>query len=268
MPSSSVRSFTNPDDYATALRQGTIGLTVTERGRFRAKLCQINFHHLWMQRLSEELARTSHVDGTGGRTIIVFRTQPGPAMIRNGTEVTPDAIARLSGGKSYYHHTTGPFAYGGMSLPLEKMVSIGESMAGRDLTPPKDDLTVIPSAEAMERLQRVHATAGALAEDAPSVLAHPEAARGIEQALIQATVECMQGEPPQTDRSAARHHAAIMRRFHSVIEEHIDRPLYIPELCTAVGATASRLLRGASRDGTEAVSPTPSYEHGSAGTAP
>jgi AraC-like DNA-binding protein len=33
-----------------------------------------------------------------------------------------------------------------------------------------------------------------------------------------------------------------MRRFHRVIEVNIDRPLYIPELCTAVGAS-ERTLR-------------------------
>lgn len=41
------------------------------------------------------------------------------------------------------------------------------------------------------KLQRLHAAAGQLAEDAPAVIAHPEAARGLEQALIGAMVECL-----------------------------------------------------------------------------
>jgi len=54
-----------------------------------------------------------------------------------------------------------------MSLPLEIIVPLGATMAGRDLTPPKDDLTTIPRAEAMARVLRLHEAAGHLAEHAP-----------------------------------------------------------------------------------------------------
>ena len=37
MPSSAVHTFTDPDDYAAAIRQGTYELTVTQRGDFTAK---------------------------------------------------------------------------------------------------------------------------------------------------------------------------------------------------------------------------------------
>ena len=66
MPSSTVRAFSDPDDYAAAIRQGTLELTVTERGCLRAKLTRIDLHRLWMQRLSENLSRIYHVDGLGG----------------------------------------------------------------------------------------------------------------------------------------------------------------------------------------------------------
>src|ERR1051325_7101822 len=40
--SSSVRSFTEPDEYAASVRQGTYNLTVTEPGNFEAKLWRID----------------------------------------------------------------------------------------------------------------------------------------------------------------------------------------------------------------------------------
>jgi len=60
--------------------------------------------------------------------------------------------------------------------------------------------------------------------------------------LTEAMVECMSSGETREDRSALRHHAAIMRRFHRAIEEHVDQPLYIPDLCTKIGAT-ERTLR-------------------------
>lgn len=53
MPSSAVRAFTDPDEYAASIRQGTVDLTVTERGHFAAKITRIDLHRLWMQRFSE-----------------------------------------------------------------------------------------------------------------------------------------------------------------------------------------------------------------------
>ena len=101
------------------------------------------------------------------------------------------------------------------------MVAVGETMAGIDLRPPSHPLVLTPSPLAVARLQRLHQTAGVLAEDVPAILAHPEAARGLEQALIEAMIECLGGGEVHEDRAAQRQHAAIMRRFHRVVEEHL-----------------------------------------------
>ena len=61
MPSSAVKTFSEPDEYTAAIRQGTYQLTITQRGIFKAKLSRIDLHRLWMQSFSEKLARTSHV---------------------------------------------------------------------------------------------------------------------------------------------------------------------------------------------------------------
>ena len=44
MPSSAVRTFTDPEDYAAAIRQGTYELTVTQCGDFTARLTRIDLH--------------------------------------------------------------------------------------------------------------------------------------------------------------------------------------------------------------------------------
>jgi transcriptional regulator GlxA family with amidase domain len=54
-------------------------------------------------------------------------------------------------------------------------------------------------------------------------------------------MECLGGSEVNEDRAALRRHAAIMRRFHRVIEEHLDQPLYITEICKEVGASTRTL---------------------------
>lgn len=242
MSSSSVRTYTDPDEYAAALQQGPVELTVKRRGEFTAKLCTIELRQLAMQRLSEALARTTHVDSRSDRAFIAFRTHTGPPVVRNGVELSTDSLARLRPGQSYYQYTSGTTSHAGMSLPLDEMDALCATVAGCDPTPASDDVTVTPLPAAMERLQRLSQAAGALAEDAPAVLAQPEAAHGLEQAIIDAMLHCLASGGRQEDRAATRQHAAVMRRFYRAIEESDGQPLYVPELCKEVGAS-ERTLR-------------------------
>ena len=157
MPSSAVRTFTDPDEYAAAIRQGTYELTVTERGDFTAKLTRIDLHRLWMQRFSDNLSRISHIAGWGGRAVIAFRTQPGPSLLSSGVEMQPTNIVRYSEGHSYYRQSLGLASYGSMSLPVEEIAIVAEAMAAFDLRPPRDAMLVTPPPAGMARLQRLHA---------------------------------------------------------------------------------------------------------------
>jgi transcriptional regulator GlxA family with amidase domain len=129
-----------------------------------------------------------------------------------------------------------------MSLPVEEMVSVGAAIGDVDLTPPKDPTLVAPSPAAMARLQRLHAAAGDLAEKAPEIIAHPEAARGLEQALIEALVGCLAHGESRENSPAQGQHAIVMRRFRNVVEENPEEPLYIPDICRAI-RVSERTLR-------------------------
>jgi AraC-like DNA-binding protein len=242
MPSSTVRTFVDPDDYAGAIRATTAEVTVTGRGHFAAKLVRIDLHRLWMQRFSDNLPRILHSAATPGRTFITFHTQPGPSLLWEGIELRPTSITRHSEGQNSFQRSSGSACFGAMSLPVEEMVSVGAAVAGCDLTPARDMLFVTAPPSAMAKLQRLHAAAGYLAENAPEIIAHPEAARGLEQALIEAMVGCLGEREVREDRSALRHHATILRRFRRAVEENPDQALYIPDLCKAI-AVSDRTLR-------------------------
>jgi AraC-like DNA-binding protein len=243
MPSSAVRAFSDPDDYATSIRGSNVETTITSRGAFAAKIVTVIFRRLWVQGCSTNLPRVTHCSAVSDRAKITFRTKPGPSMLRNGVEMGPSNVIRRGLDESYHRRSEGAAVYGAMSLPIEDMVSIGEAMVGCDLTPPTTDaLSVTPPASAMARLQHLQAATEHLAEYAPTVIAVPEAARGLEQALIEAMVACLGPGEVTEDRAALRQHTMIMRRFRRAVEEKPDQALFIPELCKAI-AVSERTLR-------------------------
>jgi AraC-like DNA-binding protein len=149
-------------------------------------------------------------------------------------EMQPTNIVRYGEGQSYHRYSSGFADYAGMSMPVEEMAAIGEALASVDLTPPGDAMLIAPPPAAMARLQRLHAAAGQLAEDAPEIIANPEAARGLEQLLIDAMVECLSIGKASESSLAQGQHAIVMRRFWRVVEENPEQPLYMPEICRAI----------------------------------
>jgi AraC-like DNA-binding protein len=243
MPSSAVRSFTEPDEYAASIRGATAQLTVTGRGIFDAKLIRVELHCLWMQRLSDNLPRVAHTTAMAGRAYISFRTESGPSLLWRGLEMQPTGLIRHGEAPDYYQRSSGDACIGAMSLPVAEIASVGAALAGRDLTPPRDGLILTPPLLAMARLQRLHAAAGRLAERAPEIVADAEAARGMEQSLIQAMVNCLDTGDRRDDTAARRRHHAIMRRFRTVLEATPEPAPYLSDICTTVGVTERALQR-------------------------
>src|SRR5262249_3412612 len=98
-----------------------------------------------------------------------------------------------------------------------------------------------PPRSVMMKLQRLHAAAVRLAEQAPEIIVNPDAARGLEQALIEAVIGCLGHQEERANSLAQGQHAIVMRRFHRVVEEHPEQPLYIPEICKAIGVSERTL---------------------------
>ena len=239
MPSSSVRTYTDPDDYTSAVRATNAEMTIIGRGSFDAKLIHIDLDHLWVRRYADNLPRIVHSNDERGYATISFRTQPGLGLRKNGLEMLQSNIIRCGEADTYYHQSDGQAYFGSVTLPVHDMADVGAAIAGCDLAPLKDAVSITPSPIALDRLLRLHEAAGTLAEDAPAVIAHPEAARGLAQTLIEAMIDCL--AETYEDRSAVRRHAVIMQRFHGALDRHLDEPLYIPELCKDIGTSLRTL---------------------------
>jgi AraC-like DNA-binding protein len=242
MLSSAVHTFSDPDDYADSIRGTDAQLTITGRGTFEANIIRVDLHHLWMQRLADNLPRVMHLANRAGRLGVAFRTQPGPRLRMAGLEMQQSNIIVCNGDQNCFQQSDGLAGIGAMSLPAEEMSSIGSVIVGHELILPESSTSSAPKASAMAKLRHLHGAASHLALRAPEVIEHSESARSLEQALIEAMATCLSTGEVRENRSALRQHATIMRRFRRAIEEKSDQAIYLPELCASIGVS-ERTLR-------------------------
>jgi hypothetical protein len=241
MPSSAVRTFSDPDEYAASVRGGEVELTVVGGGNFDAKLTRIELHRVLMQRFADNLPRIVQVASKKERAYFTFCTQPGPGLLVSSLEVAPASLLRHNRSHDYYQRSFGPVSFATMSLPVEDLAEIGGALADVDLTPPSEAMLVTPPLATMTKLQRLHAAAGDLAENAPEIIANPEAARGLEQALIETLAGCLADGEGRGNSLAQGQHAIVMRRFRRLVEENPEQPLYIPEISKAIRVSSRTL---------------------------
>ena len=241
MPSSTVRSFADPDDYASSIRATQYEVTVTGRGPFSANLTRIDLNTMWMQRFESNISWIAHANNMPGRAIFAFSTDPKLVFHRGVDEVRATEIIRLADGQATYQRATGPVSFATMSLPIAVSATAGATMAGVDLTPPAHAVTLRPHPARMGELQRLHAAATGLAHDAPTIIANPSAALGLEQELLQALANGLTDPTLESDSAAKRKHELIMRRFHMAISERGSEPVYLSEVCLALGVSGRTL---------------------------
>lgn len=240
--SSSVRKFSDGMQYAHAIRAAQCELTSLDCGQFASTLVRIDLPHLWIQRFSENLPRVIRVALWPARASISFSATPASRFMWGGRESIYGTVDRLGVEQEIVQRSLGPVEFGTMSLPADQFSAACEAITHHAIRLGPDATTVQPSVEAIANLQRLHAAAAALAESAPSVLAVPEASRSLEQKLILAMIQCCTA-PGRDDSLALRHHQSIMRRFLTFIEANEGNPLYVPEICAALGVSSRTLQR-------------------------
>jgi len=244
MPDSAVMTFTDPDAYHANIRRSqVVEGVVTARGEYRAELTRTDLHRLWIQRGDETLARVLNFTPSEERVPILFAAdQHQAAMHFSGLELSPDEIIVIGFGTESHHRTSAACRWGAISLILEDLVAAGQAIIGRELIAPSSTHRIRPPPVFLARLSNLHEAAGHLAKTAPDILAQPEVARAMEQALVHAMVSCLSGGEAAETGSAHRQHAAVMWRLEELLEANSDRTLYLAELCGAA-RVSERTLR-------------------------
>jgi AraC-like DNA-binding protein len=245
VPWSRVLTFDDPLHYQAAIRAGDWQVYPTKKGQFRAELTQITLNQLWMQSFHHgPQIQTGAV--IPNRKVIGFLTEVRqPAVHHRGEEVSPhDVIANTN---VMHIRAEGDCRYGGMSLPQDGFDAACQAIIGSQFAQPSFKSVVRPNLELMRRLVNLQRSACLIAKTSPELFELPEVVRAFEQNSIHLMVRCLTEGALSTMSSGAQRHEAIVKRFEEFLEANPNTPLYLAEICTAVGA-AERTIRAACED--------------------
>ena len=239
MPWSRILSFTDPVAVQSAVQGAQVEIIPTRRGRFQIDMTQIRIDAVWMQRFNVTLPQIGTVLTAPDRKVIGFLLESSSSLQHCGMEVAPNDIVIYGCDVRHQRSATG-FCYGTMSIPVKDFPALCRTIVGREI--PEDRHTSIarPDPVLVSRLQRLHKTVGQLAHDTPDILELPEVT--LEEKLMHVMVRCLASGAGVESTMGGRHHEAIVARFEEFLAASADRPLYLIEICAAVGV-AERTLR-------------------------
>lgn len=238
---SSVQTFAEPDQMEAAHAAARAEVVPTTRD-LAWHVTRVELDDVWLVRVKESGPRLRHVELEQGRTFLSFLARPGPDVSVGGMSRLPDSLIRHTQGQAFYERTSGPTDWVSLAIPTSEFVAASSALAGRDLSAPRDPQVVIPAPGNMANLLCAQTAASDLAEKSPHLLANVEVARALKQSLIATTIACLGDSDACDEKWVQQTHNMIMRRFRRVLEEQPNRPIYVPELCAAIGVP-ERTLR-------------------------
>ena len=207
------------------------------RGEFRSRLIRMHFGRLWMRSGEASLPYIMRGAWFKNRVVVSFLIGQDPTPYQhNGKELLPGAILLNPPGTEFHRRSTGTRC-ASVSLAPEDLAATGRAIAGLELTAPDATRMIRPPAHLMARLLALYAAAEGLATTVPDLMAHPDIARALEQELVHALICCLaECALLGTDHSRSRH-VPIMQRFEEFLAANRDKPLYVAEICRAIGIT-------------------------------
>jgi len=244
MPGSVTSVFSEAEDFAAALREeGGLGLLITGRGQFRARLTQVKLHCLRLSAAEEQLSRIAFVAVPADLILVSLPIDGRPAPIWGGVRMRAGEIMTFGPGQRVHARTDGPSRSGAIWLPAQDLARYGRALIGATFAVPSPARSWRSQSAAGRELRQLHRAGTRMAESRPETLVGAEAAHGLEQQLIHALVECLSAGSAVEVTAGARRHQDIVVRFEGLLEAQLERNLPIGEISAALGVS-ERTLRG------------------------
>ena len=242
MALSRIFSLDDPSACQAVFPSADVELFPTAKGNFRAEITQVGMNGLWMHRIHISLPEINTVAVKPGRTSIGFLTECNSSSLLDcGQEVRPGDIV-MNRSDVVHQRSDADFHYGTVSLPSDDLAAAAEAIVGRELMKKPYKSTFRPPSALMLRLLKLHKSIGQLAHDTPDILELPEVTRALETELTHMLVRCLAEGHSLEPTESGRRRDSTLTRFVEFVKANPDRPLYLTEICAALGV-AERTLR-------------------------
>jgi AraC-like DNA-binding protein len=243
MLNSTIQSYPDPEQYQASILGADVEVIVTGSGQFNSELTTIQMHQLGLNRGWVSLPRIARSVHKQGQCSISFLADAdhAPTLV-NGEEQQPGQIIFFSPGADVYQRSTTAFRWGTISLTADDLAAAWHTLVDSEVKAPAVTRLIRPPPHLMSRLLNLHREAGQLTRTVPDILAHPEVCRAMEQTLLYVMVQCLaEGLAAETNARSRYQRQPSMRRFEQFLEENPDRPIYMPEVCAAIGVSGRTL---------------------------
>ena len=242
MALSRVFSLDDPSACPAVFPSADVELFPTAKGNFRAEIAQVGVNKLLLHRIHISLPEINTVAVKPGRRSIGFLTECNSSSLLDcGLEVRPGDMV-INRSDVVHQRSDADFHYGTVSAPSDDLAAAAAAIIGRELPEKPYKSTIRPPSALMLRLLNLHKSIGQLAHQTPDILELPEVTRALENGLTHILVRCLAEGHSLEQTNGDRRHDTILARFVEFLEAHPHQPLYLAEICAAVGV-AERTLR-------------------------
>ncbi len=213
---------------------------ITDSGEFWAQCTRVVLHHLSLASTHERLSRVAFISLPTGlvRVIVPIGTS---GVVYCGTRVEPGCVITHGPGVGLHERLLGPCHLRDIVLPVRFFERYGAAIVGRTVAFPASFRLWRPVAASLRRLIALHASGTRIAEAQPARAADAEAARGLEQELIETLIECLHGAPAATDVVRPPRHTEVASRFEEALRDRLETSASLGEICTHLNVSGRSL---------------------------
>ncbi len=239
---SRVLRFSDPLPCQAAILSADVEILPTTKKDFQVEITQAGTNRIWVQGIHAASPVVCTVACKPGRRTIGFLTEANRSPLQHcGLEIMPGDII-VNRFDVVHRRSRSDLDYGSISLPIDELDTAVEAIIGREFVKGPSERIVHPHPRLMSRLLTLHRAIGQFAHDTPTILQLPEVFRALENELVHVMVRCLADGAGVEPKTGGDRHDAIIARFEDFLATNPDRPLYLTEICAAIGV-AERTLR-------------------------
>jgi AraC-like DNA-binding protein len=236
--------FSDAHDLKAALREGgDVDLVTASIGEFRAHVSQIWLLHMRLLTCEERVSRIAFISVPPNMVRVTLPPKPKASLMWDGIRAWPGEIVTHGAGHRFHERTNGQCRWSTVFLPVRDLARAGRATRGTAFVVPVGERRWRPAPDALRSLVSLHDDATRATTMRPRLPIEREAARGLEQQLVLALIECLVNETTDRDGKSERRQADVMIRFEDALRATPVATLSVTGIARALGVSNTDLRK-------------------------